>query len=252
MNLNVFFSADVDELSMITYLSYFLDPHHLRVREKYLRENPNYVPAYKVYIESETETDKSPYTNHSVQSKLETPVKIQPDITNSSDQPALLPLKESNNIELYSQSLNGDSKKSPIKKLLNSYKNQLTDIKLKSKNKKGKENNYKEPYRLSPTPYSTSDTEPYSAPPAYHNNSSSDTVSFTNTNKSAPEGTNYCRQAVINKHRTSTKQIRYQCDGNCNHAPNETAKSIEWEDKVMDIDDTEVAYCDEVNIIMCF
>ena len=64
-----FTSDEVDELSMITYLSYFLDPVHRSVREAYLKEHPEYVPLYKPYIEPEvpeTKTEKESPIKRSV------------------------------------------------------------------------------------------------------------------------------------------------------------------------------------------
>ncbi|XP_063680448.1 gelation factor-like isoform X2 [Bolinopsis microptera] len=55
-----FTSDEVDELSMITYLSYFLDPVHKSVRETYLKEHPEYVPLYKPYIEPEVPEETKP------------------------------------------------------------------------------------------------------------------------------------------------------------------------------------------------
>merc|ERR1719208_105738 len=43
---------------MITYLSYFLDPAHKKVRESYLRQHPEYVPLYKPYIEPSAHDSK--------------------------------------------------------------------------------------------------------------------------------------------------------------------------------------------------
>ena len=85
--LKMSFSSDeVDELSMITYLSYFLDPAHKSVRDKYLKEHPEYVPLYKPYIEprsQQSKTEKESPIKKLFSSYKEKLKKVRPSITDS-------------------------------------------------------------------------------------------------------------------------------------------------------------------------
>jgi hypothetical protein len=81
-----FSSDEVDELSMITYLSYFVDPAHKSVRQAYLREHPEYVPLYKPYIEpaaQDTKTEKESPIKKLFSSYKEKLKKVRPSITDS-------------------------------------------------------------------------------------------------------------------------------------------------------------------------
>jgi len=81
-----FTSDEVDELSMITYLSYFLDPVHRSVREAYLKEHPEYVPLYKPYIEPEvpeTKTEKESPIKKLFSSYKEKLKKVRPSIADT-------------------------------------------------------------------------------------------------------------------------------------------------------------------------
>ena len=139
---------------MITYLSYFMDPSHKKVRENYLREHPEYIPLYKPFIEPPEQTNHTDSINNSNNSSLlnspeakEKSFITSPDsknnslINNSNSKNSLLSKNNGSSNSSESRSSSPDGKKSPIKKLLSSYKDRL-------KKSRVAENKYKEPYQI--------------------------------------------------------------------------------------------------------
>lgn len=165
---SVSFSPDVDELSMITYLSYFLDKSLLKVREDYLAIHSEYVPAYKTHIIAEVLTpppspppsppmlspvlgsergmsvsslaDSPRHSSSGSISECVSPNNPLSPVLDSSYKPQKKSKRKdsmsSNKSKKENQEPDGTgtlTKKSPIKKLYDSYKSQLRDKKSKSK-----------------------------------------------------------------------------------------------------------------------
>ena len=205
-----------------------MDPSHKSVRETYLQEHPEYIPLYKPYIEPPEPNNHSDSinnsNNNSVFNSPEPKNNNSDNLINNSG--ALSPSKHALN-SLDSRSSSDSPKKSPIKKLLSTYKDKLRKV-------KGADNKFKEPYQLTEVDRelereeecdgaaspdleemvhvrSMSEGEPYRTKAAYVPDGSVPVVSQAETSASSSTASG----VTIRHHKAIRRSSRYGSDNTC-------------------------------------
>ena len=213
-------SDEVDELSMITYLSYFLDPGHKSVRDTYLREHPEYVPLYKPYIEPpapENKNEKESPIKKLFSSYKEKLKKVKPSITDT---------------KFYKEPYQIDSKErlTASSGSVGSPKNQrsISSSEPYQTYSRSRENLQQD--RGTPSPSSRGSRSPLSGSPKSGSGSPRSMLTRNKESK-APDGRSAQSGGVmIRHHKTIRRTAKSQCDKSSNKTCDNCSKSCVCDD----------------------